>query len=126
MADRKQTPDVLGEILGGEPAAPAAAATPKPKPAPRRKAPAKKSTEPTVATRRRRAKQQVWEYMEVVFRDYAGYRPHCVNGEEQRGWKTAPVIYEYLNQLGEQGWELVGVGGQNNREMPAYFKRPKT
>lgn len=125
MADRKQTPDVLGEILGGEPAAPVAAPPAKPKPTSRRKAPAAKSTEPAKTTQRRRAKRQAWEYMEVVFRDYSGYRPRYVNGEEQKGWKEAPIIYEYLNRLGEQGWELVGVGGQNNREMPAYFKRPK-
>jgi hypothetical protein len=63
--------------------------------------------------------------MEVVFRDYGGYRPRYVNGAEARGWKRAPVIHEYLNQLGEEGWELVGVGGRHNDEMPAYFKRPK-
>jgi hypothetical protein len=69
MADRKQTPDVLGEILGGEPSALAAAPPPKPKPAPRRRSEGTKSTGSTQATRRPRARQQTWEYMEVVFRD---------------------------------------------------------
>jgi hypothetical protein len=46
-----------------------------------------------------------------------------VNGEEQSGWKKAPIIHEYLNQLGAQGWQLVGVGSRENYEMPAYFKR---
>jgi len=63
--------------------------------------------------------------MEVVFRDYGGYRPRFVNGEEQTGWKRAPLIHNYLNQMGEQGWELVGVGGRHNDQMPAYFKRQK-
>lgn len=115
MATRKETPDVLGEILGGEPAAtqPTPRAEPKRKPSPRR-------------TRRKAApKRPQWEYMEVLFRDYGGYRPRCVNGEEQRGWKDSPVILKVLNQLGEEGWELVGVGGRHNDEMPAYFKRQK-
>jgi hypothetical protein len=61
--------------------------------------------------------------MEIVFRDYGGYRPRLVNGEEQMGWKDSPIIHEYLNQLGEEGWELVAVGSRNGEEMPAYFKR---
>jgi hypothetical protein len=64
--------------------------------------------------------------MEVVFRDYRGYRPRIVNGDELPGWKKAPVILHYLNQVGEQGWELVGVGGRHNDEMPAYFRRRKS
>jgi hypothetical protein len=63
--------------------------------------------------------------MEVVFRDYGGYRPRYVNGLEQEGWKRAPVIHEYLNQLGDEGWELVGVGGRHSNQMPTYFKRQK-
>jgi len=123
MADRKQTPDILGEILGGEASTttPAPAADPKAvsKPAPERKSPPRKSS------RRTKPKLQQWEYMEVVFRDYGGFRPRYINGEEQEGWKQAPVIHEYLNQLGEQGWELAGVGSRNDMEMPAYLKRHK-
>jgi hypothetical protein len=63
--------------------------------------------------------------MEVIFRDYGGYRARYVNGQEQAGWKRAPIIYEHLNQLGEQGWEMVGVGARYKEEMPAYFKRRK-
>ncbi len=119
MANRKQTPDVLSEILGGEPSVPEPKPVPKPKPAPKRRSPAKESG------RQSRSRQPKWEYMEVIFRDYGGYRPRYVNGQEQRGWKQAPIIHEYLEQIGEEGWELVGVGGRDNREMPAYFKRRK-
>lgn len=137
MADRKQTPDVLGALLGGEPPAS------RPAPAPKAQAPAKAPAEPSTpveakaparpkqspsprkTTRRSRAKQPQWEYMEVVFRDYGGYRPRYKDGQEQRGWKQAALIHEYLNQLGQEGWELVGVGGRHNDEMPAYFKRSK-
>ena len=63
--------------------------------------------------------------MEVIFRDYGGYRPRYVNGQEQQGWKQAPLIHETLNQLGEEGWELVGVGSRHNEQMPTYFKRGK-
>ena len=115
MASRRQTPDVLGEILGGEPAAPP--------PAP--KQPAKRRPSTREASRRSRAAQPRWEYMEIIYRDYGGYRARFVNGQEQRDWKGMPVIYEHLNELGEAGWELVGVGGRHNDEMPAYFRRRK-
>ena len=83
MATRKQTPDVLGEVLGGEP-------TP-PKPAPR--AEPRRAPSPRRTRKRTTPKRPQWEYMEVVFRDYGGYRPRCLNGEEQKGWKKAPVIF---------------------------------
>ncbi len=119
MADRKQTPDVLSEILGGGSPEPMASPPPEPPTKPKRKPAARKPRQPA------RPKQARWEYMEVVFRDYGGYRPRFVNGEEQSGWKQAPLIHDYLNQVGEEGWELVGVGGRHNDQMPAYFKRTR-
>lgn len=119
MADRKQTPDVLGEILGGGPVEPPTPPAAMPQPTPRRRPAAEKSR------RQPRAKHLKWEYMEVIFRDYGGYRPRYVNGQEQQGWKQAPLIHETLNQLGEEGWELVGVGSRHNEQMPTYFKRGK-
>jgi hypothetical protein len=63
--------------------------------------------------------------MEVVFRDYGGLRPRFVNGEEQPDWKALPVIRDYLNQLGEDGWELAGIGSRHKDQVPTYLKRPK-
>jgi hypothetical protein len=119
MTRRKQTPDILDEILGGETSIPQPRATPAPKTSPRTKRTAPKSSRPPTPP------QQQWEYMEVVFHDYDGYRPRYVNGVEQTGWKQLPVIHEYLNQRGAEGWELVGLGSRHKRDMSAYFKRPK-
>jgi hypothetical protein len=124
MASRKETPDVLGEILRGEPTAPsatpAAPAKPEPQAAPKRRAPAQRAKRPS------KPKLQAWEVREVVFRDYGGYRPRYVNGEELDDWKNGPLIHDYLNQAGAEGWELAGVGSRENREMPVYLKRIKT
>ena len=123
MANRKETPDVLSEILGGEPApsptAPAVVPEARPQAAPKRRAPAKTTRGAS------KPKRQQWEYQEVIFRDYGGFRARYVNGEELAGWKDGPIIYEYLNQLGADGWELAGVGSQHHREMAIYLKRIK-
>ena len=120
MAERKQTPDILSEILGGESSPPPSTPDVAPKPTAKRRSTARKTS------RRAKPKQQSWEYMEVVFRDYGGYRPRFVNGVEQADWKQAPLIHEYLNQLGEQGWEMAGVSSRDDMQMPAYFKRLKS
>ncbi len=121
MAPRKETPDVLSEVLGGAPASAPLPAAPVARPqdtSQAKRAPAAPGSRPP-------ARQAAWEYMEVVFRDYGGYRPRYINGQEQPDWKRLPVIRDYLNRLGEQGWELAAMGTRENNEMPAYFKRPK-
>jgi hypothetical protein len=92
--------DILGEILGG----------PRDQPAPQGHQPA------PVAE---------WEYREVVFRDYRGWRARLVNGVELGDWKSAPTIVEYLEQAGREGWELVSMGERHNNHKEAYFKRRK-
>jgi len=115
MSSRKATPDVLGAVLGGAAdelaeslGGPAATTAPAPSPA----APA------NVAL-------QEWEYREVVFRDYRGWRARVVNGIELGDWKNAPTIIEYLEQAGREGWELVSMSDRHNNHKEAYFKRPK-
>jgi hypothetical protein len=66
-----------------------------------------------------------WEYREVVFRDYRGWRTRVVNGRELGNWKNSPTLIEYLEQAGKEGWELVSVSDRHNNQKEAYFKRPK-
>jgi len=64
---------------------------------------------------------QKWEYWEVVvYFDKQVPFPFIVNGQELRDWKKGPNWFTYRNQLGDQGWELVGFGNGG-----WVFKRPK-
>ncbi len=65
---------------------------------------------------------QQWEYWTVVFDvTNKAMRPRWVNDQELPDWKKGPIKFEYLNQLGNQGWELVAI----NATMHT-FKRPKS
>jgi hypothetical protein len=46
-------------------------------------------------------------------------------GRDNRGWKLGkrPIV-EYVNQLGEQGWELVSISSAG-LEKVMFFNRPK-
>lgn len=125
MSERKETPDVLGEILSVAPAAAPVTPTPStPQPKPK-SAPKRSSGTGQPARKRRNARPSRWEYMSVRFRDYRGWRPRFVNENELPGWKEGPEILEYLNQLGADGWEMVGIVSKGRSERDAYFKRPK-
>lgn len=128
---RKETPDVLGELLAGPPSDPDLSARPvqpatPPRPRAGRAAAANKSaaappTEPT---------PQGWDYLIISFSNHRGWRPRYINGQEIRNWSQAPLIHDYLAQLGEDGWELVGAGGGKalygaSDHYQAFFKRPK-
>ncbi len=129
MSNRKETPDVLGELLGGgvEESAPvaatvdASAAKPKKSPAPRRaKAPA--TGAPPVSPP---PPPPQWEYLEVTFREVRGWRPQIVNGRELARWKEKPVLQAYLAELGAEGWELVTLTEPRHYQRDAYLKRIK-
>ena len=138
---RKETPDVLGELLGnlGEAPAltPAAPAEP-PKSSPKKKAAPKKETAARPAKSKPAAQTEPapapapreWDYLVVSFSDYRGWRPRFINGQEVRNWMHAPLIHDYLAQLGEDGWEMAGAGGGkalygSNDHYQAFFKREK-
>jgi hypothetical protein len=112
MSSRKETPDILGDILGGVRAYPSPPAEPETPSA--GEGPSAAPVEPPA-----------WEYREVIFRDYRGWRTRMVNGRELGDWKNAPTAIEYLEQAGNEGWELVSMSDRHNNQKEAYLKRPK-
>jgi hypothetical protein len=135
MAERKQTPDVLAEILGGEVAVPEPGA---PLPVgkitdlPRRRTiarPAERAPKPKPeAVVAAPAPEIQWEYEVVSFQEYHGWRPRFVNGRELAKWMNGPLIHDYINQRSAEGWELAAVAsGQSmygtNDRYQIYFRR---
>ena len=135
MTERKGTPDILGAILGGSPpadpsvgpapvAAPVATAAPPPVARPERvpRATPHKATqwEPTQ-----------WEYLIVSFHEQNGWHARFINGHELENWQRGPQLHDVLDQLGEDGWELINVVkseplyGTMDR-IQAFFKRVST
>ena len=118
MAQRKETPDLLAEML-----APDTPVEPKQEAAPQTKKPA--------ARRPRKAKPKGWEYIVVSFQDYQGWRPRFENGKEYQGWMELPLMHEYINILSSEGWELVSASagerlyGSTDRQQ-LFFRREKT
>jgi hypothetical protein len=117
MAERKQTPDILGEVLGQTPqqavAGPVAEsdeaallrAVPVEATASRRQA----GSAPRPGTVQDGVSHTVpWEFLIVSFQEHNGWRPRYVNGEELEDWTALPVIHEYANLVGAAGWELAG------------------
>lgn len=132
---RKETPDVLGEVLAGLGETPALPATPAaPAAAAARPARRARSTGNKAAAAQAEASAPPapagWDFLVVSFGEYRGWRPRFINGQEIRNWMHAPVIHDYLAQLGEDGWEMVGAGGGKalygaSDYYQAFFKRPK-
>ena len=134
MPERKQTPDILAEVLGGGTSARAAAA-PETLPAP----PVTIPRTPTRPERAARSKtqpvkkesmpaRQAWEYKAVSFQEYKGWRPRFINGQELKEWMSQPVMHDYLNQMGSDGWELVAASSGTSLygildRFQLYFKR---
>jgi phosphoglycolate phosphatase-like HAD superfamily hydrolase len=122
MTERKETPDILGQILGSPPpdqplpigvAVPAA-----PRSAPRRKSAAKKADGPK------------WEYLTISFQDQQGWRGRYADGEELDHWEKGPQLNELLDALGEAGWELIALTTKDHfygraDAAQAFFKRVK-
>lgn len=135
MSSRKETPDVLGEILSTpapRPVVKPAPQTPAPQTPVKKKA-AKKGTTRTPQSGSAKTKSAPqsptdgalvrWEYRTILFRDFRGLRPRFVNGQEVEDWKKQPLIHLHLDELGAQGWELVSVIEKGRHEREAYLKR---
>jgi len=132
---RKETPDVLGEVLAGLGEAPALSETPaapagRPAPAPRKPRSAAAKAKPAQVAPPVEPAARGWDYLVVSFSEYRGWRPRFINGQEVRNWMHAPLIHDYLAQLGEDGWEMAGAGGGKamygaSDYYQAFFKRAK-
>ena len=132
MTERKETPDILGAILGNStsadqssPAKPAAPASPPA--APIASAPSFRTER---AARTSASKQTQWEYLVVSFHEQNGWHARFINGHELDNWQHGPQLHDVLDQLGEDGWELINVVrsealyGTMDR-IQAFFKRPR-
>ena len=136
MTKRKETPDILAEILGGDelppvevqattrsaPARPAARA---PRSASAESKPARKS-----ATSPASSAAQELEYLLVSFQYHRGWRPRFHNGQELDDWLDGPPVHEHIRQLAAQGWKLVAATSGERMYAAAdsyqlYFKRLK-
>jgi Domain of unknown function (DUF4177) len=126
MANRKQTPDVLAEVLGGE-STTLEIENILPTPRPR----TTKTTSPRAqAPKKEKPEKQQWEYQVVSLQDHKGWRPRFANGREFKDWMNGPLIHQYIEQAGDDGWELVAAGSgerlygsSDNHQL--YFKRLK-
>lgn len=123
MTARKQTPDVLGDLLSGELAEEPSELI---SDAPRRTA--RTTARIGAKPRATAAKAPQWEYLVVTFQHYRGWRPRYANGHELNHWTEMPVLPDYLSVLGDLGWELSAASsGQTffgNRDLvQLYFRR---
>ena len=130
MTERKGTPDILGAILSGatppdQSSAPQPVAVPPV--APVAPPPAARAER---APRTQAQKQTQWEYLVVSFHEQNGWHARFINGHELENWQRGPQLHDVLDQLGDDGWELINVVkseplyGTMDR-LQAYFKRPQ-
>jgi len=70
---------------------------------------------------------QKWEYLFLTAEKATGkWFPRFANGTELENWNTGPSLYDYSNQIGSEGWELVSVNWQAKEDMTHHrfvFKR---
>ena len=82
-------------------------------------------------------KMQKWEYLHltIAYADssYGVGTVKYIDGREIQNWKQTGYLPNFLNELGEQGWELVEViwrmkgssHGSTNIDPIYILKRPK-
>ncbi len=76
------------------------------------------SSDSTIAQEEKAWGGQKWEYRVLRIEDR---RTGNTSGQRSRGSASE----EKLNELGEQGWELVSVRNDGSSQPVFYFKRPK-
>jgi hypothetical protein len=121
MSERKKTPDVLADILG------TGISSPSPMPAQGR--PPRPAAPRRPASTNSADKTQRWKYLIVSCQDYRGWRPRYEGGVELAGWTRGPLLPNYLEERGREGWELVAAS--SGRPMfgvtdyfQLFFKKP--
>ena len=103
MAERKQTPNILNEIMSGSPTE--VPVNPQPTRPPR--SPRTRSASTVKKSPSQEQKHKKWQHRVVSFQDYKGWRPRFIDGVELSNWFRLPLIHEYLSQMADDGWELV-------------------
>ena len=74
---------------------------------------------------------QKWEYLYVSDGILADGREYRTQNGRPLTLPSGLNIYQYFNQLGSKGWELVGIGIRNQYAQDTYsgttyvFKRPE-
>ena len=63
-----------------------------------------------------------WEYLEV---ECDAETVRRVNFLEPSDSKTKPLVAEYVDQLGADGWELVSASAISSRFSTLWFKRQR-
>ena len=121
MAERKQTPNVLDEMLGGSQSE---EITQKPVAKPR----AQKKTASTRTRKTSSLKPISYEYQIVSFQEYKGWRVRFVNGQELQDWMTQPTLLEFVQKLANDGWAVRAMtSGENlygvNDKYQIIFER---
>ena len=136
MSERKQTPDVLADILGGPvPASDLGASLPAGRVAdlPPRRPDARAvrvKSEAAGAGAPAAPSPTAWTYETVSFQDAHGWRPRFINGRELRDWMSGPLLHDYVNQRGAEGWDLAAVAsGQSmygtSDRYQIFFRKPE-
>jgi hypothetical protein len=66
-----------------------------------------------------------WEFIEVTapMRDDNKSVRIYLNGEEVLRESKSSALYDFLNKLGSEGWEMVNFAFYPNRTAFYYFKR---
>jgi hypothetical protein len=63
---------------------------------------------------------QKWEYMMVIY--WEG-RVRYINDQEVKNWKASTEMVTHLNQIGEQGWEMVHINWTDYYNAKVIFKQ---
>jgi len=69
---------------------------------------------------------QKWGYWLAEFRAAQGdWRIRSENHQVNAEYRKAPTMFDYLNEHGAHGWELVAaVRSSDDKEWSLFFKKP--